>query len=583
MPRHPKRRLLAIAASALCALWSTPLWAQSAPPLPTAPDAGQILRNLHSPLAPNPGQLQALPPQSQQAPAAEPAAAAADNQTKVPIQSIRLTGNQDIPTATLEGLVASLIGQPQSLAQLNNAARRITNYYRAQGYAVARAYLPAQDITDGQVTISIIEGRIDSYRIRNQSRLADASTAAYLAQIKSGSTIKADQIDRSLLLLQDTPGVGGSRATLQPGASVGTSELLIELDPAQAITANASLDNYGSRYTGEVRASANAALASPLQLGDQLALTLLSSGGGGGGGGGSALSFARIAYQIPLGSDGLKAGAAYFDTRYRLGKEFAALDATGQASSTSVFAAYPFIRSQQANLSGTLAFENKRLSDRINSTATATDKQVKLTSIAMAGNLQDSLAGGGITSADISLALGQLTITSPAALALDAAAQTNGRYSRIAYSASRLQRISDSTLIQFQLAGQQASKNLDSSEKFALGGVNAIRAYPQGEASGDEGLRATLELRQTLSANLQGIAFYDWGSVKTNKNPFGVAAASNSNNKSLGGAGFGLNASYSNFQLKAALAWRTRGGLPTSVPATAAKRPTLLLLAQVAF
>ena len=582
MPRHPKRRLLAIAASALCALWSTPLWAQSAPPLPTAPDAGQILRNLHSPLAPSPGQPQALPPQSQQAPAAEPAAAAADNQTKVLIQSIRLTGNQDIPTATLEGLVASLIGQPQSLAQLNNAARRITNYYRAQGYAVARAYLPAQDITDGQVTISIIEGRIDSYRIRNQSRLADASTAAYLAQIKSGSTIKADQIDRSLLLLQDTPGVGGSRATLQPGASVGTSELLIELDPAQAITANASLDNYGSRYTGEVRASANAALASPLQLGDQLALSLLSSGGGGiGSGSGSALRFARIAYQIPLGSDGLKAGAAYFDTRYRLGQEFAALDATGQASSTSVFAAYPFIRSQQANLSGTVAFESKRLSDRINSTATATDKQVKLTSIAMAGNLQDSLAGGGITSADISLALGQLNITSPAALALDAAAQTNGRYSRIAYSASRLQRISDSTLIQLQLSGQQASKNLDSSEKFALGGANAIRAYPQGEASGDEGLRATLELRQALSANLQGIAFYDWGNIKVNKTPFGAAAASN--NRSLGGAGVGLNASFDKVQLKAALAWRTRGGLPTSVPATAAKRPTLLVLAQVAF
>ena len=574
MPRHLKRRLLAAAASALCALWSTPLWAQSPPPLPTAPDAGQILRNLQSPLAPNPGQLQALPPQSQQT----PAATTADNQTKVLIKSIRLSGNQDIPTATLEALVSALIGQPQSLAQLNNAARRITNYYRAQGYAVARAYLPAQDITDGQVTISIIEGRIDSYRIRNQSRLTDATTAAYLAQIKSGSTIKSDQIDRSLLLLQDTPGVGGSRATLQPGASVGTSELLIEVDPAQAITASASLDNHGSRYTGEVRASANAALASPLQLGDQLALSLLSSGSDG-----SALSFARIAYQVPLGSDGLKAGAAYFDTRYRLGQEFTALDATGQASSTSVFAAYPFIRSQQANLSGTVAYEQKRLSDRINSTATSTDKRVKLTSIAMAGNLQDSLAGGGITSADISLALGQLNINSPAALALDAAAQTNGRYSRIAYSASRLQRLSDSTLVQFQLTGQQASKNLDSSEKFALGGANAIRAYPQGEASGDEGLRATLELRQTLSAHLQGIAFYDWGSIKTNKNPFGVAAASSSNNRSLGGAGFGLNASFDKFQLKAALAWLTRGGLPTSVPATAAKRPTLLLLAQVAF
>ena len=42
---------------------------------------------------------------------------------------------------------------------------------------------------------------------------------------------------------------------------------------------------------------------------------------------------------------------------------------------------------------------------------------------------------------------------------------------------------------------QLASKDLDGSEQFVLGGANGVRAYPQGEASGDSGYQATAELR----------------------------------------------------------------------------------------
>ena len=150
-----------------------------------------------------------------------------------------------------------------------------------------------------------------------------------------------------------------------------------------------------------------------------------------------------------------------------------------------------------------------------------------------------------------------------------------------AYGVSRLQSINNSTQVALTLNGQQAGKNLDSSEKFSLGGISGVRAYPQGEASGDEGLKATLELRHSYSANWQIAAFYDAGTVKTNKNPFGVAGAANS--KSLSGAGFGINANFDKVQLKATLAWRTSGGAPASLPAGAAKSPVLLVQAAVGF
>jgi hemolysin activation/secretion protein len=150
----------------------------------------------------------------------------------------------------------------------------------------------------------------------------------------------------------------------------------------------------------------------------------------------------------------------------------------------------------------------------------------------------------------------------------------------VSYGLNRLQSFSDAMQLWVSVAGQQASKNLDSSEKFSLGGVNGVRAYPQSEATGDEGYRATVELRRTLAANLQGTLFYDFGSVRINKNPFGPAAA---NERNLAGAGFGLNASVAAVQLRASLAWRTNGGSPTSIPVSAARRPTFWLQAALPF
>lgn len=547
---------------ALCAIASSS-WAQTLP----LPDAGRVLRDLQ------PAPVMVLP----KAAPLERIESTSDNDIKttastILVKAVRITGNEVIPSAELEAQVAGLIGFEQSLAQLNVATRRITAYYRERGFAVARAYLPAQDITSGTVTINVIEGRISSQRFSNQSRLSDAAAKAYIGQLKEGEVIRSGQIDRGLLLLRDTPGVGSSRATLRPGASVGTSELLIELDPVPAYSGTATADNYGSRYTGEYRLGGNFNLVSPLKIGDQLSFSALSSG--------RNLSFGRLAYQLPVGSNGMRVGAAYFDTRYKLGQEFAALQAHGTAASTSVFAAYPFIRSQLVNLSGTASLENKHLNDFIDATATATAKTANVTSLGLAGNLQDALGGGGINSFDLSLVLGRLNIQSPAALAIDAAsAQTNGAYSRAIYGASRLQRLGDNTVLLVSVTGQRAGKNLDSSEKFSLGGISGVRAYPQGEASGDEGQRGTLELRQAFNTQLQGTLFYDFGSIKINKNQF----ATGDNGRNLAGVGVGLNASFKNVQLHTALAWRTLGGLPTSMPALNVKTPTLWLQANLTF
>lgn len=526
----------------------------------TAPNAGQLQRDLQP-------QPDLAPPKAAPALQTEERkpTALTGGDASVVVKTIRISGNTIMSVDTLHALVADMEGGSHTLNQLDAAAARISAYYREQGYPVIRAYLPAQDITNGEITIAVVEGRIGVHQLKNQSRLSDDHAGAYLGAAKDGDVIRASQIDRGLLILNDTPGIGAARATLQPGASVGTSDLVVEVTPGAAYSGSVDLDNYGNRYVGEYRLSGTLNINSPLQIGDVLSVNVLSSGNG--------LNYGRAAYQLPIGSDGFRVGVAYSDTVYKLGKEFKALDAHGTASSANLFAAYPFIRSQATNVNGTVSLEQKKLSDSVTSTLTTTDKRVTLSTIGLQAAHQDGLAGGGYTSGSLSVIIGKLDIQSASALAIDAAsAQTNGRYVRLAYALRRLQRLTDTNTLSLAWSGQEASKNLDSSEKFTLGGSTGVRAYPQGEANGDSGYLATAEVRHNFGDALQAILFYDTGRVWINQTPFGVATA---NRRALSGAGIGLNANVADFRLRTSVAWRTGGEQATSIPASAVQTPTI--------
>lgn len=529
------------------------------------PDAGQIMRELRQA---SPGGTKSVAPSSPP----EKAEDSSGNDVRITVTRFEIEGNTSIPTEELQDLLTDQLGRQLSLADLKVAASRLTAFYRERGFLVARAYLPVQDVEGGRIKILILEGNIAQLQLRNASSLSDERAQAFLNQAVAGSAIRADQIDRALLLLNDVPGVGAVRATLQPGASVGTSDLVVDVEAGPRFAGTVGLDNYGSRYTGEKRLFGTLFVNNLLGIGDQAVVSGLLSD--------RKLGYGRVGYSIPIGGNGLRLGTFVSSTKYQLAREFAVLDAHGTANNLSVYATYPLVRTQRANLTSSVSLESRRLSDRIDAIGTVNDKKARVVGLGLSGSYRDELGGGGLSNFDVAANFGKLSIESPVALAIDEiSAKTNGSYTKVFLTGNRLQRMSDNDSLWLALSAQWASKNLDSSEKFVLGGASGVRAYPQGEGIGDQGYLASIEYRHNFNEALQAALFYDTGSVSINREAFDATV---SNKRTLSGMGLGFNAVLGGADLRASLAWRTSGE-PLSVPAGASKSPTLWLRASKPF
>ena len=484
--------------------------------------AGQ---NAYAQQPPVGGQLQQIPPAAlPQRPAPDirierPEAQmdAAAEGTRIRVDALRVTGATLFPEAELVAATGFVPGRDLTLPELRNAAAQITRFYNDRGYVLAQAYLPAQDVVQGTVTIAVVEGRYGAINLRNQAGVPDALARGTLNGLNPGDPVAIAALERRLLLLSDIPGVA-VQSTLSPGAEIGSSDLTVDLTRAPGISGSLEADNAGNRYTGAYRFGGSVNFHNPTGLGDMISLRLLVSTEG--------LAYGRAAWQAPLGE--ATVGVAYTHLEYDLGREFSALDAGGTADIFSVFASYPLIRSRNANLYAVASFDAKFLSDEIGLVSQVSDKEIQALTVGLRGDSRDRFGGGGWNAGSLSWTSGDLDIENPLERAADAtSARSQGGFNKLQYAVSRLQTVSRPLSVYGSLRGQMATDNLDSSEKMELGGAYGVRAYPEGEAYGDEGYVATVEARlaldqwtSSLPGRFQLIGFVDTGEVDFAHDPW---------------------------------------------------------------
>ena len=489
------------------------------------------------------------------------------SEEKTLIKSFKFEGDiKAFKVSDLQNLLLDLNGKSLTFDQMQLAADRIKDFYNAKGFFLAQAIIPKQEIKDGVLIILINEGKLDSkepYKINKKDlRISEQRLKAYMDDALKDNFLK-ESVERGLLNINDNPGVRTS-LTLEPGIDPGSTKMILDVNEGPLVQGSASFDNYGNRYTGDLRATASVDFNNPTGIGDQIGILGTKAIEG-------DLELKKIFYNFPIGTDGLRAGAFYSVVDFKIGKELKTNPiSTGKAENANLNLKYPIYRSTAESLLTNFNYDKKYLYNT-NAGSVTSDKELDNYTLGFTYQKIDQLIGGGYTQASINFTRGDLDLSKvPSSLSGDQGTsgyKTNGSFNKQNIQLSRIQQLPEKFTLNFVGDAQFASKNLDTSEKMSLGGPSGVRAYPTGEASGDEGYRYSLDLRYNLGnfpyfGDITPLIFYDYGRIKQYKNKEVSTSTVTNNEYSLSGYGFGLEAVNSNnFSLKF-IAAHTNGGNP---------------------
>ncbi|WP_114240235.1 ShlB/FhaC/HecB family hemolysin secretion/activation protein [Dyella sp. C9] len=449
------------------------------------------------------------------------------------VQRIEIEGNTVFDTASLHALVADGEGRMLTLEQLRALAHRITDYYHAHGYPLARAIVPPQEVRQQVVRIAVVEARYGQVRLDNHGPVRDGLLQSTLGPVQAGAMVDQNVLDRRLLLIDDLPG-GDAHATLSAGTQPGTSDLLVQADPAPPVIGDLKLDDYGDRYTGRVRGDGDLSVVEPLGLGDLLGISATTSG--------SDMRYGRLAYELALGGGGMRMGASYSALAYRLGGSLSDTQSRGSADQGSLWLSQVLWRSTAWNVSARLGVDDKRLHDDVDSTDVRDDRRILAWNAGVLASERDAWEGSGASTVSLVATHGRVSFDNEDAQAADAAsADTQGTYTRWDASLGRLQALSASTSLYLALDGQYSRRNLDSAEQFLLGGPDSVRGYEVNTLAGASGYLATAELRRDLHLSWPGqwqaSVLLDQGAVWVNAKSWPGAGGPNHGVLSSGGLG----------------------------------------------
>jgi hemolysin activation/secretion protein len=497
---------------------------------PALPDASAILRDTQRAL---PGQ--ALPQLPAPARAGLPRL---PDDTVFRVQKFDVRGVTLIPLADVQAVLRPWLHRDVVFADLEEGMRAIADLYLERGW-YANVQLPPQNVIDGVVRVDVTEAHFGALRLdeREDNPISSERIKRTFGNHQAaGEPLNLHRMNRAIGLLNDLPGVG-IKAALDSGLQPGSTDVVVSFEPKPSFGGSASLDNQGARSTGYARASLNLNLDNPNRLGDQAQANLMASEG---------VRYVRLGYSLPAGYSGLRAGVNTSALRYHLIGTFDTSDGSyGSASTRSFTLTYPWLRSQTSNVNLAATYTDAEYINYVNGTETSR-KTGRTTMLNIVGDFYDAVLGGSTNQWGLSMSSGRMV----------------NQFAKLNANLARIQRLSEATSLWVSWSGQHAFDNLDTSEKFTLGGAQGVRAYPGIQGTGDHGWLLTVEARHNLRPDLQATVFHDHGRVSWSQDPDAMPPdnAQNLNSYSLRGAGLGLRYTYAS-STTVNLTWSRRLGV----------------------
>ncbi len=459
------------------------------------------------------------------------------------LRGVAIRGATAVPPGELAPLWAELIGTEVSLATLDALAAAVGAAYRARGFVLSQAALPAQTVADGVVVIEVIEGFVDRVAIAGGAGNQRALAAELFAPVPAERPLRIATLERGVLLSRDIFGGGVETAIAPSPDTFAAADLTVEITPAP-LTGFGAIDNRGSRLYGP--GSFVTGVTAYNRLGLNEALNLLGAGALDG-----SLGFVRGGFAAPL--PGLAGGwldgaMVELEADYANGEPDLAKSGAPDAQTLTTHEVnlrarlrVPFIRTRAQNLFGAIGLDWQD-SDNVTGFGAEEITETDRLLVLHAGLEWDRADRfGGVTLAKATLRQGLDTSGSFVGGGVTAGVPD---FTLGAVELARLQRLGAGPwALWLEGIGQYAADVAPNSERFSLGDGSIGRGYAPGNTTGDSGYAGRIELRRQVGGEtLRGLgeaaelyAYGDYGRAYDRDGDRDGAAW-----ETLASAGFGL-------------------------------------------
>ena len=416
------------------------------------------------------------------------------------LRGVSIVGATAIQGDRLATAYQPYLGKNVSEADLTAMAAAVSEIYRAAGYHLSRAIIPPQDVAAGRLRLQVIEGGIVEVALKGEGA-EQFGVRPMLDRVVAERPSQLATLERQLLLINGRPGVHIDDTGLEEiGTASGRFRLVVYLKVWHVFT-SFGVDNLGSSSVGPWQSYATAAFNSYLAPGDSLVLNLSTTPADP-----RQLAFGRLAYEVPVGTDGARVGASGFYSEVWPGDIRHLINDNTKTESFEVHGSVVPLQSQRQALTLTagLGFSNVTENDVFGPVYADHIRTLSLTSDY---RLQDNFGGNNYLTLNLRQGLDLLGAShrDDDLLSRDGA---SGKFSALNFWFTRYQQLSEAWSVKIASAGQWASGPLFTSQQFYLGGVAFGRGYGSAEISGDNGIAGSIELRFDQRLNWQYFSGY---------------------------------------------------------------------------
>jgi hemolysin activation/secretion protein len=425
------------------------------------------------------------------------------------LKRVNILGATGKRLKAVKALIEPYLKQEVTLEFPWEMAEKITQLYHERGYFLTRAYVPAQAIEDGVITLRVAEGFVERVDASPELK-ALPIVRQWMRNIKAHRPLSVQQLEEAMLELNTLP-ERKFRAVLNPPDSAVAGEegatWLTLVDEREKAKYSVRVDNHGSRYLGPYQANFQAEFGSIADHTTSVSGIVAVPT--------KELGSLAVRHFVPLEPRLSGDVHASYTTAYP-GDRLKIQDIESHTYAFGGGITHHWQRQREGQLSSRIGFEWRSTRADILDTPLTRDE------------LRLLRASTTYVGADRYQGLAQLSGTLTQGLPILGASDANAEYlsrgeakpgfTKLEFSYLRLQRVEDAVQAYLTFEGQFASGPLYSSEEFGYGGANVGRAYDYSEITGDHGLRGGVELRYTgvapvASVSVTPYTFYDIGKV----------------------------------------------------------------------